>query len=106
MLIPAIMILEKPTERRCGERWRESFSARWLDARPNLQSLSVIDISASGFLIEVDQALMPGTCMIVELPIGVSKICRTVWNSGNYHGAQFSEPLSPAELESLLSLSI
>ena len=37
------------------------------------------------------------------MPDGVCKVCRIVWNSGNYHGAQFSEPLSVAELDSLLS---
>ncbi|MDC8753938.1 PilZ domain-containing protein [Erythrobacter sp. sf7] len=97
------MILEKPAERRREERWRVCFGARRLDARPHAQALTVIDLSASGLLIKVDQILPVGTCMIVELPNSVSKICRTVWNSGNYHGAQFSEPLSTAELESLLS---
>jgi hypothetical protein len=97
------LVLEKPVERRREERWRVRFGARRLDARHHAQALTVIDLSASGFLIEVTQALPVGTCMIVELPKGVSKICRTVWNSGSYHGAQFSEPLSTAELESLLS---
>lgn len=103
MSIPAVIILEKPVERRSEERWRVRFGARRLDARPHEQELTVIDLSASGFLIEVSQALPIGMSMIVELPKGVSKICRIVWNSGNYHGAQFSEPLSAAELESLLS---
>ncbi len=105
MSIPAIMILEKPVERRREKRWRVRFGARQLDARHHAQPLTVIDLSASGFLIEVSQALPVGSCIIVELPKGVSKICKTVWNSGSYHGAQFSEPLSTAELESLLSSS-
>ncbi len=41
--------------------------------------------------------------MIIELPTGVSKISRTVWSCGSYHGAQFSEPLNDQELSGLLS---
>jgi hypothetical protein len=65
--------------------------------------LSVLDLSTSGFLIQIDQTLPVGTCIVVEMPDGACKICKIAWNSGNYHGAQFSEPLTVAELDSLLS---
>lgn len=103
MSLSAVMIREQPTERRREERWRVRFGGRWLDARQGERLLSVLDLSASGFLIQIDQVLSVGTCIVVEMPDGVCKVCRIAWNSGNYHGAQFSEPLSAAELDSLLS---
>ncbi len=103
MSISAILTREDPIERRRDERWRVRFGARWLDARLGGRPLSVLDLSASGFLIQIDQALPVGTCIVVEMPDGVCKVCKIAWNSGNYHGAQFSEPLSATELDSLLS---
>lgn len=103
MSIPAIMIREESTELRQDERWQVCIGARWLDSSPEAQAITVIDVSASGFLIEVDRHLPVGTSLIVEMPGSLSRICRTIWNSGNYHGAQFSEPLSASELDNLLS---
>lgn len=105
MSTSAVMIREQPADRRREERWRVRFGVRWLDARQGERPLSVLDLSASGFQIEIeiDQVLPVGTCIIVEMPDGVCKVCRIVWNSGNYHGAQFSEPLNVAQLDSLLS---
>lgn len=103
MSIPAILLRENPIERRRDERWRVCFGARWLDARLGGRPLNVLDVSASGFLIRIDQALPVGTCIVVELPDGVCKVCKIVWNSGNYHGARFSEPLSTPELDRMLA---
>lgn len=103
MSISAVLIRENSIERRRDERWRVRFGARWLDAGMGARPLSVLDLSASGFLIQIDQALPVGTCIVVEMPDGVCKVCKIAWNSGNYHGAQFSEPLTVEELDSLLS---
>jgi hypothetical protein len=103
MPISAVMIREEQLDRRHDERWLVLIRARRLDARPDAQALTIVDLSASGILIEVERPLPVGTSMIVELPTGVSKICRTVWSCGSHHGAQFSEALNDFELDSLLS---
>lgn len=105
MAIPAILIREEPSERRRGDRWRVRLGARWLDSGPVGQSLTILDLSASGFLLETDQPLSAGSYLIVEMPGEVSKFCKTVWNSGKLHGATFSEPLSETELQDLISSS-
>jgi hypothetical protein len=103
MPISAVMIRKEQEDRRKGERWLVRIRARWLDAGPDAKALTIIDLSASGFLIETEQPLPVGTSMIVELPTSAPKICRTVWSCGPYHGAQFSEPLNDQELDHLLS---
>lgn len=102
MPLSAVMIQEEPTERRREERWRLRVGARWLDAQPYAQFITIVDVSPSGFLIEVGRELPVGACLIVEMPGGRPKFCKTVWTSGSYHGAQFSEPLSATELASLI----
>lgn len=67
--------------------------------------MTILDLSASGFLVETDQPLKVGSCLIVEMPGEVSKICKTVWNSGKLHGATFSEPLTERELQDLIRLN-
>lgn len=105
MAIPAILFLEEPSERRREDRWRVRLGARWLDNSPEGQSLTILDLSTSGFRVETDQLLKVGSCLIVEMPGEVNKICKTVWNAGKLHGAMFSEPLSETELQNLIGPS-
>lgn len=103
MSIPAILIRDEPFERRRNERWRVRLGARWLDSGPASQPLTILDLSASGFRIETNQRLKVGSYLIVEMPGGVNKICKTVWNTGKLHGAMFSDPLSEMELQDLIA---
>ena len=105
MSFPAIIIREESSERRDEDRWRVRLGARWLDNSPEERSLTILDLSTSGFLLETDQPLKAGSFLIVEMPGEVSKICKTVWNSGKLYGATFSEPLSDNELQDLISSS-
>jgi hypothetical protein len=105
LAIPAILNREEPSERRREDRWRVRLGARWLDSRPAGQSLTILDLSNSGFLFETNQSLSAGSYLIVEMPGGASKFCKTVWNCGKLHGAKFSEPLSERELQDLISSS-
>lgn len=103
MAFPAILIREEPSERRREDRWRVRLGALWLDSGPVGQTLTILDLSTSGFLLETDQQLRAGSHLIVEMPGEVTKVCKTVWNSGKLHGATFSEPLSNTELQVLIS---
>ena len=105
LTIPAILIREEPQDGRREERWRVRLAARWLDSGITAQSLTIHDLSYSGFLLETDQPLKIGSCLVVEMPGDITKICKTVWNSGKLHGATFSKLLSDAELRDLISSS-
>ncbi|MGY6552408.1 MAG: hypothetical protein ACXIT4_11005 [Erythrobacter sp.] len=103
MAIPAFLISEEPAELRGAERWRVRLGARWVDSGPAAQSLTILDLSSSGFLMETDQPIKTGASLIVEMSDEVTKTCQTVWNSGKLHGATFLEPLSDVELQGLIN---
>jgi hypothetical protein len=105
LAFPAILIREEPSERRREDRWRVRLGAHWLDSGPVGQSLTILDLSTSGFLLETDQPLRVGSHLIVEMPGEVTKVCKIVWSSGKLHGATFSESLSNAELRDLINSS-
>lgn len=63
----------------------------------------MLNLSQEGFLLETDQILPVNSPFIVEMPGGVRKLCRTVWNSGRQHGAIFGEPLSDAEFQAVVA---
>lgn len=105
MAIPAILFREEPDERRGEERWRVRFGARRLDSNPAAQPLTILDLSSSGILLETEHSLGIDSCLIVEMPGDVTKICKTAWNSGRFYGATFSDPLSDVELRKLISSS-
>lgn len=101
----AVLFREQSVNRREEDRFRVRFGAMWLDYGPNAHEFTVLEVSASGFLIETDQHLPANASIIVELPDSVAKICRVVWASGKFHGATFSEPLSVSELQRLIAAS-
>jgi hypothetical protein len=104
-MIPAILLREESDDRRGAERWRIRLGARRLDSKNSDQLLTILDLSSTGILLETDQPLGPGTHLIIEMAGDVIKICKTVWNSGKFHGATFSEPLTDAELRDLIGAS-
>lgn len=106
LTIPALLIADEPVERRREHRWRIRLGAHWLDCRPAIRPLTILDLSASGFLVEVDGALPVGTCLVVELSDETCKVCKIVWSSGNFHGAEFSDPLSASELQGILHMAL
>ena len=105
MAIPAILIREQADARRSEQRWRVRLGAHRLDSELSAQLLTVHDLSASGLLFETEQKLGPGSYLIVEMPGKITKICKTVWNSGKFHGATFSDSLSDTELQELINSS-
>lgn len=105
MAIPAILFREESKDRRCEERWRVRLGAQRLDGRLAAQSLTILDLSSSGIFVETEQPLGTGSYLNVEMPGGVTRICKTIWNSGKLYGATFSEPLNDAELRDLIASS-
>lgn len=105
MTLPAILFRERADDDRGAERFRVRLGALWLDHGPGAQELTILDVSASGFLLETDQSLSSNSRIIVELPDDVCKACHVVWSSGRFYGAVFAEHLSTAELERIVGAS-
>jgi len=102
LMITAILIREDLPELRREPRLCVRLGARGFDRGANEHPLTIMNLSASGFLLETDQALPHGSSLIIQMPGGVTKICRTVWHDGSRHGALFSEPLNDIELQDLV----
>lgn len=102
MTIPTVSFQTLPGDARGAERVCVQLGAAWLDRQLGAIELTVLDVSASGFLLETDEPLTEKTSFIAELPGGVSKFCRIVWSSGRFRGAKFSEPLSELELQDII----
>ena len=105
MAIRATLTREEAGDRRREERWRVQLGARRLDGKPADQLLTILDLSSSGMLLETEQPLGTGAYLIVEMPGEITKICRTVWNSGKFYGATFSEHMSDVKLRDLIKTS-
>lgn len=103
LAFPAIIIREGSLDRRSDERWRVKLGAHWLAGGPEPATLTILDVSTSGLLIETEEALKVGSCLVVEMPNDICKICKTVWTSGNIHGATFADGLNDEELQHLIS---
>jgi PilZ domain len=96
---------EEPAE--TGERRGSARLALRLDVEdrrgPNGAGRVMIhDLSLTGVLIETSTPLAPSETFEVDLP-QVGKIETTVvWNSGEFYGCQFKEPISTAALSAAL----
>jgi len=104
--IPALLLRDEPAERRGEERWRVRLGALRADPYDSPPDLTILNVSATGLLLQTEHALPAGLCLIVELPSSVPKFCKVVWRSGRLHGTAFSEPLAPSELQELVVLSL
>lgn len=58
----------------------------------------VHNISASGLLVESDEALVPGERIDVDLPQAGPIAAKVIWASGSFFGCQFDAPISTATL--------
>lgn len=103
MTIAALLVLDEDADQRQKERWVVRLGGRSSSHGLSEHPLTVLNLSQSGFLLETDQILPANSSLVVEMPGGVRKPCRTVWNSGRQHGAIFIEPLSDAEFQTVVA---
>jgi hypothetical protein len=64
--------------------------------------VTIHDLSLTGALLETSAGLAVGDSFEVQLPQAGSVEARVVWNSGEFYGCQFNEPISPAVLSAAL----
>ena len=61
-------------------------------------AVTVHNISIAGLLIETSAQIEVGEAFAIDLPETDSRLATVSWASGSFHGCQFDQPLTPAEL--------
>jgi len=89
-------------ERKSTDRRRSARRTLKMGAQSDHSSVServtIHDLSQTGALLETSNPMLVGAEFHIELP-HAGKVEATVeWNSGEFYGCQFMEPLSPAAL--------
>jgi PilZ domain-containing protein len=62
------------------------------------EAVTVRDISLTGMLLETSTAMLVGASFEVELPHAGTVGAVVVWNSGEFYGCEFEDPISVAAL--------
>ena len=81
-----------------GDRRRSARRALTLGTGTAGESVTILDLSLTGALLETSVAMLVGAEFEVDLPHAGRVEATIVWNSGEYYGCQFSLPISPAAL--------
>jgi len=64
--------------------------------------VTIQDLSLTGALLETSTPMLVGADFEIDLPHAGAVEAVVVWNSGEYYGCQFSQPISPAALSAAL----
>lgn len=64
--------------------------------------VTIHDLSLTGALLETSASLTTGEVLEIDLPNAGPVEATVVWNSGEFYGCQFSEPISAASLSAAL----
>ena len=90
-------------EERTGEdRRRSGRRALKLGVGAGASQVSIQDLSLTGVLLETSMHMLVGADFELELPHAGSVEVVVVWNSGEFYGCQFTQPISPAALSAAL----
>ena len=65
-------------------------------------TVSIVNLSATGMLIETSARFAIGDALQVELPHAGATTASVVWSSDNLFGCRFGKPLSPAAVSAAL----
>ncbi len=98
-------IEEQSAEERGAERFRLRLSSPGQVDSSGASSVTVHELSASGFLIETDAPLPVGASVSFELPVAGVVAGEIVWGSGTYLGGQFHAKLPRDVLAAALAAS-
>ena len=101
--MPMLAYFEEPSG--STDRRRSARRSLRIDVRGSAGAaaqVTILDLSLSGALLETSIALTVGDVFEVELPHTGSVEAVVVWNSGEFYGCQFKQPISPAALSAAL----
>ena len=65
-------------------------------------AVTIHDVSLTGVLLQTAAKLQPGDSFQLELPEAGNVETMVVWDSGDFYGCQFRQPISPAQLSAAL----
>src|SRR4051812_20628239 len=88
-----------------GDRRGSARRALALGVGSGGEAVTIHDLSLTGALLETSVSMLVGATFAVELPHAGTVEGVIVWNSGEYYGCQFDQPLSPASLSAALPQS-
>src|SRR5687768_15846650 len=66
------------------------------------ETVEILNLSASGMLIESTARLAVGELLQVELPHAGTAAAIVVWSSGTFFGCRFKKPLSSAAVSAAM----
>ena len=89
-------------ERSGDERRRSARRTLKLGIGGGTGQVTIQDLSLTGALLETSMSLLVGADLELELPHAGKVEAIVVWNSGEYYGCQFTQPISPAALSASL----
>lgn len=94
-----------PSDDRSAERYRLRLSTVGEASDSESLSITIHDLSASGFLIETSVPLSIGADITVELP-GIGKHdAQILWTNDHFCGGTYAVPLSSAETAAVIAAS-
>jgi hypothetical protein len=85
-----------------GERRRSTRRMLTLGVGTTGDAVTISDISLTGMLLKTSSAMLVGASFEVELPNIGSVRSVVVWNSGEFYGCEFDEPISAATVSAAL----
>lgn len=92
----------EPEERRRAARRALRLGIGPMDPESGTEKVTVHDLSLSGALLETSMPMLIGAIFEFELPHAGLVEAEIVWSSGEFYGAQFSLPITPAVLSAAL----
>ena len=92
----------EPQERRRAARRALRLGVGPTHPGSGMEEVTVHDLSLTGALLETSIPMLVGAIFEVELPQAGLIEAEIVWSSGEFYGAQFSLPITPAVLSAAL----
>jgi hypothetical protein len=85
-----------------GDRRRSARRSLRLGISAGADLVTIHDLSLTGALVETSTAMLVGATFEFDLPQAGAVQATVVWNSGEYYGCQFDQPIPSAALSAAL----
>lgn len=85
-----------------GDRRQAARRELRLGAGSTAEPVTILNISATGMLIECSTAMLIGSTFLVHLPNLTPVMAEIVWNRGDFYGCELDRPISPAVVSAAL----
>jgi hypothetical protein len=89
-----------------GDQRRSARRSLRLGVAAGTDTVTIHDLSLTGALVETSAAMLVGATFEFDLPHAGEIQATVVWNSGEFYGCQFDQPISSAALSAALLQSV